>query len=77
MQNAQSTGNPNVEQQYRTMIVVRFALFVSQLMFLLILFFIKPKIFRSDYSAPLLGENSAIVFIFALLGATVVTLSSF
>lgn len=75
MQNNPPTENPNVEQQYRAMTVIWFALLVSQLMFLFILFFIKPEVYRFDFSAPPLGESSAIIIVFAFLAVAVVALS--
>ncbi|MGI8786139.1 MAG: hypothetical protein ACR2HG_00070 [Pyrinomonadaceae bacterium] len=60
--------NKNVEQQYQTLIVLWFALLVSQLMFLVVLFFAKREIYNFDFSKSPLGENSMIIIIFAVLG---------
>ena len=62
--------NPNssVEAKYRATALVWFALLVSQLLFLVVLFFAKPEIYRLDFSRPPLGEQPAIVLALAVLG---------
>lgn len=46
---------------HQTMMIVWFALFMSQLLFLGMAFFVKPELLRFDLTRPLLGENAAIV----------------
>jgi hypothetical protein len=65
--------SPNVELQYRTMTTVWAALFFSQFLFLLILYFIKPELYSFDFRKPLLDEQN-FVFIIAL---AVVGISTF
>lgn len=60
--------NPNVEAQYKTLIVLWFALLVSQMLFLVVLFFAKPEVYRFDFAKPLLGENPLLVVALAVLG---------
>ncbi len=65
----------NIEQQYRTLAIIWFALLSSQLMFLVVTFFSKPELFRFDFTKPLLGDNSSIVLAFAFLALTNLALS--
>ena len=67
--------NPNVEQQYRMLAIIWFALLVSQLMFLVVLFFAKREIYRFDFSKPPLGENPMMTIIFAALGLSMFLMS--
>jgi F0F1-type ATP synthase membrane subunit c/vacuolar-type H+-ATPase subunit K len=67
--------NTNVEQKYRAITVVWFALLISQLMFLVILFFVKPEIFKFDFSKSPLGDNPAIVIALAVLGVSTFLMS--
>ena len=60
--------NPNVESQYRTMTILWLALFNAQLMLLVVLFFAKREIFSFDFAKSPLGENSAMIIAFAVLG---------
>ena len=54
------------------MVIVWAALFMSQLLFLMLIFVVKPEVFRFDFSKPILGENSIMVAALAF-----VSLSSF
>ncbi len=67
--------NQNVEGQYRIMAIVWFALLVSQILLLVVIFFAKPEVFKFDFSKPLLGDNGMIILIFALLAISNLTLS--
>lgn len=53
--------NQNVEQSYRTMVIIWFALLNSQLLLLVVLYFAKPKVFEFDFSKPLLDENALFI----------------
>lgn len=57
----------NVEGAYKTLIILWFALLMSQIMFLVIIFITKPEMFKFDLSKPLLGENAVIIIAFAVL----------
>jgi len=65
----------NVEQSYKTLVIIWFALLMSQVMFLVIIFFTKPELFRFDLSKSPLGENAVIVLAFAALAITNFALS--
>ena len=67
--------NQNVEGQYRIMAIIWVNLLVSQLLFLVVLFFAKREIFNFDFSRPLLGENPAMVIALAVLGVSIFLLS--
>lgn len=57
----------NPEQAYRTLAIIWFALLASQFMFLVVVFFSKPEVYKFDFNKPLLGENAMIVVLFAVL----------
>lgn len=57
----------NVEQNYKTLTIIWFAMLFSQVMLLVVVFFAKPDIFRFDLSKPILGENAIIIIAFAVL----------
>lgn len=59
--------NLDVEQSYRTLAVIWFALLMSQVMFLVVILFAKPEVFTFDFAKPLFGENGLIVIVFAML----------
>ncbi len=68
----------NIEQIYRTLALIWFALFVSQFLFLVVIFFVKPALFRFDFSQPFLpGQFSIIVIVFLLVGITNIAISFF
>ena len=62
--------NSNVEQNYKTLVIIWFALLVSQILLLVVVFFAKPEIFRFDFSKPFLGKNAVLVIAFAFLAIT-------
>ena len=57
----------NVEQLYRTNLVLWSAFLISQSMFLMIIYFAEPELFKFDFSKPLLGENFIVVAVFGLM----------
>jgi len=67
--------NQNVEGQYRIMAIIWFALLVSQLLLLVVLFFAKPEVFKFDFSKSLLGDKGMIIAVFALLAISNLALS--
>jgi hypothetical protein len=71
-QNPQKT---NVELAYRTLVVIWFALLVSQALLLVVIYFAKPEIFKFDFSKPLLGENSLMVIILGVLSISLLAIS--
>jgi hypothetical protein len=71
----QTNQNQNVEQSYRTLIILWFALLNSQVLLLAALYFAKPTIFEFDFSKSLLGENAAMVIVLAILAVSTFLLS--
>ncbi len=67
----------NIEQMYRTLAILWFALFVSQFLLLLVIFFAKPELFRFDFSQPFLGKNAPIIIIFAAASVLNIAISFF
>lgn len=65
----------NAEQAYRTLMLIWVALLASQFMFLVVIFFAKPEVFKFDFNKPLFGENAVIVIAFAFLAITNFALS--
>ena len=59
--------NTKSEDTYKTLVILWFALLMSQVMFLVVIFFAKPEIFKFDWTKPILGENAVIVILFAVL----------
>lgn len=63
MRNAPS----NAEQSYSTIFTVWSALFASQFMFIVVLYFVKPELFKFDLTMPLLNENAVIIVALAVV----------
>jgi F0F1-type ATP synthase membrane subunit c/vacuolar-type H+-ATPase subunit K len=59
--------NSNVEQNYKTLLIIWFALLASQFLFLVVIFFAKPEVYRFDFARPLFGENAVMIVAFAAL----------
>lgn len=57
----------NVEQAYRTLAVVWFVLLMSQGILMLFLSFVKPELFDFDFSQPLLGDDTILVLMLAIV----------
>lgn len=55
--------NTNVEKHYRTLTILWAALLNSQLLFLVVLYFAKPEIYRFDSAKPFLPEKFAVVIL--------------
>ena len=60
----------DAEQAYRTLLIIWAALVVSQVLFLVLLFVVKPELFKFDMSKPLLGENSVLIIALAAIGVS-------
>jgi hypothetical protein len=50
---------PDVEAQYKTLLMLWAALLMSQLIFLLVVFLTRPNLFQFDFSRPILGEGGS------------------
>ena len=71
------TNTPNTSAMHQTMIVVWYALLFSQFLFVGMVFFVKPEMFRLDFSVPVVGDGIMIVAVFALLSLTLFAASFF
>ncbi len=56
------------ESSYQTIFIVWAALLFSQFIFAVLVYFVKPELRQLDLSAPLLGDQPAIVVVFASVG---------
>ncbi len=60
--------NSNPVETYKTLLMIWFALLVSQITLLIVVFFAKPEVFRFDFSKPFFfGETPVLLFVFVLL----------
>lgn len=66
---------PNLVAQYQTLVIIWAALLFSQVLFLVMLFFTKPKLFRLDFSQSPLEPSAPMIFGFAVAAVTCVALS--
>jgi F0F1-type ATP synthase membrane subunit c/vacuolar-type H+-ATPase subunit K len=48
---------PNIEAQYKTLLILWAALLISQLIFIVLVFFTRPKLFQFDFTQSILGEG--------------------
>lgn len=67
----------NVEQMYRGLLMIWFALIITQLLFLLVAYFVKPNLFKFEFDQPFLGENTVIVLVFILVAFANIAVSFF
>jgi F0F1-type ATP synthase membrane subunit c/vacuolar-type H+-ATPase subunit K len=68
-------NNLSSESIYKNLLIIWFGLFNSQIIFLVIIYFIKPELYTFNFSQPLLGENSPLVLILAFIGITNIIIS--
>lgn len=57
----------NVEQLYRTSLIVWSAFLISQSVFFMVLYAAKPELLKFDFSQPFIGENFVIVAAFGFM----------
>ncbi len=65
----------NVKVKYQTLVIIWGALLVSQLMFLLVIYMVKPQLFTFDFSQPYFGKYPIVFVIFAVAAISVFVLS--
>jgi F0F1-type ATP synthase membrane subunit c/vacuolar-type H+-ATPase subunit K len=66
---------PNLVAQYQTLVVVWGALLMSQVLFIVMLVFTKPNLFRFDFSASPLEPSSTMILGLAVAAAVCFVLS--
>lgn len=64
-----------VKVKYETLVILWGALLSSQVIFLALVYFIKPELFTFDFSQPLLGEHPIVTLLFAVAAIAVFVLS--
>src|SRR5215218_1102792 len=69
------TPMSNVKVKYATLVIIWGALLVSQLMFLLVIYLIKPELFTFDFSQPYFGKHPIVTVLFAAAAVSVFVLS--
>lgn len=57
----------NVEQLYKTNLILWSAFLISQSFFFMVLYISKPELFKFDFTKPFGGENLIVVMIFGFL----------
>ncbi len=71
----------NIDGQYQTFLVIWIALLISQVMFVVIIFIVRPELFQFDLSRPILGSDGdgeagpVVVIGFAIAAVTAALLS--
>jgi Na+-translocating ferredoxin:NAD+ oxidoreductase RnfD subunit len=65
----------NVKVKYETLVIIWGALLVSQLMFLGLIYALKPELFSSDFSQLFFGEHPIVTILFAAAAIAVFILS--
>jgi F0F1-type ATP synthase membrane subunit c/vacuolar-type H+-ATPase subunit K len=70
-----SEPKPNLVAQYQTLIIIWGAILVSQLMFLVVLFFTKKELFEFRFDEPIIGQSAAMILGFAVAAVTCVGFS--
>jgi len=63
------------ESSYQTLLVTWLGLLISQLLFLFLVFFIKPELFALDFTKPLLGESAPGILVLGGLAVLVLAVS--
>lgn len=66
---------PNLVAQYQTLLILWAALLFSQVLFVVMLFFVKPDLFRFDFSRNPLEPSSTMILGFAVAALTCIALS--
>ena len=64
-----------IRVEYQTLVVIWFALLTSQVLFLVMVYFVKPELFVIDTSKPLLAGQPLITLVFAALAVIFFVLS--
>ena len=66
---------PNLVAQYQTLVVIWGALLMSQVLFVVMLVFTRPNLFRFDFSEPITGKSGTMVLGLAVAALVCVVLS--
>jgi len=64
-----------IEVKYETLVIIWTALLFSQVMFVAVVYFVKPELFSLDFSKPPLGDQPLITIVFAIIAIATLGLS--
>lgn len=65
----------NIVHNYQTLVIIWFAMLMSQIILLVVVYFAKPEVYKFDFNKPILGENAPLVIAFAVIALTNVVFS--
>ena len=65
----------NLRVKYQTLVALWGALLVSQIIFLIIVYSVKPDLFTLDFTQPFLGKHPIVTILFATVAIAVFVLS--
>ena len=68
-------SKPNLVQQYQSLVIIWAALLLSQVVFLVMLFFTKSELFQFRFDQPITGQSGAMILGFAVGALTCVGFS--
>jgi len=60
----------NVEQLYKTNLILWSAFLLSQSVFFMVLYATKPELFKFDFTQPIAGDNLIVIAIFGFIAIT-------
>ncbi len=70
-----NSQKPNIEDQYKTMLILWAALLMSQFLFVLLLFLTRTKLFTFEFSQPITGNSASMTLGFAVAAVAAVLFS--
>lgn len=65
----------NAEAAYKNLLIIWAALLFSQILFVGMIWFIKPELFKFDFSQPIFGDNAIVVGLLAMLSVSDLAIS--
>jgi hypothetical protein len=64
-----------IRVEYKSLVVIWAGLLISQFVFLVLIYMMRPELFRPDNGLPVMGSQPLITLVFALAGIAFVALS--
>ncbi len=68
-------ANYSMEEGYKTMVIIWLAMLFAQLMMPVVVYLVRPEVYRFDLTKPVLGDNPPIVIVFAAVAVINLVLS--
>ncbi|HEV8593795.1 MAG TPA: hypothetical protein VGQ55_16940 [Pyrinomonadaceae bacterium] len=65
----------NPADAHQILLIIWISLLISQFLFLMLVYFIKPEVLRFDLSRPLLGKDAVVVAVIGLMAVTDLVIS--